>query len=310
MNTSRRFFNSPVIWGITVLFVPLAILIGRTVTFTGWFIPEAATATVLQSSAFVGDPSSDLTILTWNVLYGDEDGERSNNWMERKEAFAEIFRDHVNLDILCIQEALANQVRYFDNLLPFHNYVGVGRDDGRNAGEHCPIYYNYERFELLESETFWLSDTPDTPSQTWGNKLPRICTWARLRRLDSGQVLRVFNTHFPLVGHARIKAATLIAELIPEIDQSEAVIFAGDLNCGPKSKPRNILNSVGLRNTDVKHDSTYHIFGYGLLSLDAIMIGSRWLVQDGRVVRDKASSGYPSDHFGVYAKLRFILPRT
>ena len=309
MNTNRQFFKSPAIWITITLLLPLAVLIGRTVTLPGRFGGEAYAGTSFQSLSFA-DPSSDVKILTWNVLYGDEHGELSNNWNERKEAFAEILRDHVNLDILCIQEALDNQVRFFDNLFPFHSYVGSGRDDGRNAGEHCPIYYHYERFELVESGTFWLSDTPNTPSQTWNSKLPRICTWARLRKLDSGQVVRVFNTHFPLVAHARIKAASLIAERIFEVDRNEPIIFAGDLNCGPKSRPRNILHSVGLRHTDAKHSSTYHIFGYGLRCLDAIMVGSRWLVQRGSVVRDRASSGYPSDHFGVLAELRLVVPQT
>ena len=296
-------------WGITALLLPMAILIGRTVSFAGRFTPEASPATALQSPSYT-DRLPGVTILTWNVLYGDETGKRSNNWIERKAAFAEILKDHVDLDFLCIQEALENQVQFFDNLLPFHNYVGAGRDDGGTGGEHCPIYYNYDRFELLESDTFWLSDTPNMPSRTWGSKLPRICTWARLRKLDSDQVVRVFNTHFPLVGHARIKAATLIAERIAKLDQNDPLIFAGDLNCGPKSVPRNILRSAGLRNTDAKHNSTYHLFGYGLVSLDAIMVGSRWLVQDGRVIRDKAFSGYPSDHFGVLVKLRLNVPQT
>ena len=305
MNANRLFKRS-VTLGISIIILQVAILAGRTIT-TGLFTLKTATATPWQLSSFAGR-SSDVTLLTWNVLYGDEYGKLSNNWNERKRAFAEILRNHDNLDILCIQEALENQIRFFDNLLPSHSYVGVGRDDGGSAGEHCPIFYHRQRFELLESETFWLSDTPDTPSRTWGNKLPRICTWARLRKPDSGQVVRVFNTHFPLVAQARIKAATLIAARLSEIDQNEPVIFAGDLNCGPKSRPRDVLNSVGLRNIDAKHNPTYHLFGYGLMSLDAIMVGRQWLVQDSRVLRDKTSSGYPSDHFGVLAQLRLTIP--
>ena len=290
----------------TGLFLIIAIFIGRSIAYTGSFIPTASAANLSRSPSFI-DQVGNVTILTWNIRYGQESGKRSNNWKKRKEAFREILGTGIDIDIICTQEALENQLQFFDDLLPFHSYVGVGRGDGKRTGEHCPIYYSCERFELLESGTFWLSDTPDTPSQTWGNRLPRICTWARLRKQDSDQVVRVFNTHFPLVGHARIKAATLIAERISEIDQDEPVIFAGDLNCAPKSGPRTILNSAGLRNTDAKHNSTYHLFGFGLVSLDAIMVGSHWLVQDGRVVRDKASSGYPSDHFGLLANLRLAV---
>ena len=309
MNTSRRLLKKPVWWAIIILLVPLAIHISHTLTFVDSSIPNTSATGAFPYSAFT-DPASEITVLTWNVLYGSEEGERSNNWGDRKVAFAEILKDHVNLDILCIQEALENQVRYFDHLLPFHHYIGVGRDDGRHGGEHCPIYFHNQRFELLECDTFWLSDTPDVPSLTWGNKLPRICTWARLRRINSGQVFRVFNTHFPLNGHARKKSARLIAERISVSNPNEPIVFAGDLNCGPRSRPRIILSSAGLNNTDPNNNATFHFFGFGLVNLDAIMVGSRWLVKDIRIARDKAPSGYPSDHFGVIAKLGLKLPQT
>ena len=117
----------------------------------------------------------------------------------------------------------------------------------------------------------------------------------------------MFNTHFPLVGHARAKAATLFVQKIYKLAEDEPVILAGDLNCGPNSKPRNILRTVGLVETDESHNYTYHLFGYGLISLDAIMVNHRWIVKGGDVIRKKGESGYPSDHFGVFSNLRLSI---
>jgi endonuclease/exonuclease/phosphatase family metal-dependent hydrolase len=79
--------------------------------------------------------------------------------------------------------------------LPEYAYVGVGRDDGKTGGEYSPVFYKKERFELLDSGTFWLSETPDTPSIGWSASQHRSCMWTKMRMLSTGEEFFYLNTH-------------------------------------------------------------------------------------------------------------------
>ena len=116
-------------------------------------------------------------------------------WPIRKKAI-EIALAGTKPDILCVQEALEEQVMFLAAILPGHRRVGVGRDDGRSAGEHCSIFFDRTRFEELGGGTFWLEEPADLPPAAELRMGPkRICTWARLRDRRTGRAFRVYNTH-------------------------------------------------------------------------------------------------------------------
>ena len=76
---------------------------------------------------------------------------------------------------------------------------GVGRDDGKFRGEHCSILYLKDRFKLDKKDcgTFWFSDTPEKiASKSWGNEIPRICTWVRLIEKKTNKGFYVYNVHY------------------------------------------------------------------------------------------------------------------
>ena len=260
-------------------------------------IPSASESQGLVSSA-------DLNVLTWNIQYGSDNGERSNRWNKRKKSLETVLPATSDIDILCIQEGMQDQLRFINELFPEFDYLGNGREDGAAKGEFCAIYFDRKRLELIKSDTFWLSDTPSIPSITWGNFLPRICTWARFKDKNTDKTVRVYNTHFPLTGNARRKAAVLIAEHIAA-DPHEPVILAGDLNSGPGSIPWKTFNLIGLQNVNTAGDPTYHFRGFGIRCLDAIMIGNEGIVRDYEVIREKGKYGYPSDHFGIRTTVAF-----
>ena len=101
-------------------------------------------------------------------------------WPIRKKAIATVLAG-TKPDILCVQEALEEQGKYLAELLPGHRRVGVGRDDGRTAGEHCSILFDRSRFEELGGGTFWLEEPIDRPPAEFRLGPKRICTWVRLR---------------------------------------------------------------------------------------------------------------------------------
>ena len=52
--------------------------------------------------------------------------------------------------------------RIFAQALPEYDGIGVGRDDGKTAGEYAPLFYRKDKYEVLDSNTFWLAENPDS----------------------------------------------------------------------------------------------------------------------------------------------------
>lgn len=183
------------------------------------------------------DGPDDLGVMSFNIRYGTaDDGE--NAWPLRRELVTRTIR-HFGPDLLGVQEALRFQLDELGATLPEYREIGVGRDDGGEAGEYAAILFRAERFEPSASGTFWLSDRPETPgSVTWGNRIPRICTWATLRDLRSGVEILVVNAHLDHESaSSRERAVTLIAARAANLRGQRAVILMGDFNTGPWSSP-------------------------------------------------------------------------
>jgi endonuclease/exonuclease/phosphatase family metal-dependent hydrolase len=183
-----------------------------------------------------------ITAMSFNIRY-DNPGDKENAWPNRKEMVASTIRFH-KADIAGLQEALHHQVKDLESLLPEYAWFGVGRDDGRQAGEYNPIFYLKNRFAILHQSTFWLSDTPEKPGKAWDAACPRIATWGEIEDVRTKRTFFFFNTHFDHVGEtARVKSAELLLEKIYETSRDHPVILAGDFNCTEKDSPYKILTS-------------------------------------------------------------------
>ena len=97
---------------------------------------------------------------TFNIRYDNPD-DQENNWKFRKDRVA-TFIQQEKLDIVGMQEVLHNQLEDLKTRLPEYAEVGIGREDGKQQGEYAPIFYRKDRFKLLDSNTFWLSQYPDS----------------------------------------------------------------------------------------------------------------------------------------------------
>ena len=178
-----------------------------------------------------------LDCATFNIRY-DNPEDSLNNWKYRKDSVAAFIQRH-NLDVVGCQGVLYHQLTDLQERLPEYGYVGVCRDDGDRAGEAAPIFYKKDRFELLGSNTCWLSQYPDSVGFIgWDGACCRIATWAKLRERQTGRVFMAVNTHFDHVGtEARRKAALLIIDSIRSIvgDQPAILTLALHLNDQPAS---------------------------------------------------------------------------
>ena len=86
-----------------------------------------------------------------------------NAWTYRKDMVNDLIR-FFDFDVFGIQEGFKHQIK--DILrLENYSYIGVGRDDGEEAGEHCAIFYRNDKFKVLEHGDFWLSEHPEVPGR-------------------------------------------------------------------------------------------------------------------------------------------------
>ena len=181
--------------------------------------------------------AQNLTVISYNIRYNSQsDGE--DIWDLRKGELVGQINQH-SPDSFGVQEATQIQMQYILEALPEYAYVGVGRDNGATKGEYSAVFYLKEKFKLLESKTFWLSETPEEVSVGWDAALPRICTYAQFKEHTTGRVFWHFNTHFDHVGKAaRANSALLIIEKIKSLVSTESVfVLTGDFNASPNELP-------------------------------------------------------------------------
>ena len=156
--------------------------------------------------------------LSYNIRY-DGYSDLAPDWSQRKGPIVAQLQS-ARPTIIGFQEVLNNQLEDLSEALPSFRAVGVGRDDGKTAGEFAPIFFDTTRYLLLQSGTFWLSPTPEIPSKGWDAALNRICTYALLESKYDGKKLWVLNTHFDHIGEAAsLHSAQLFIEKFAEFNQ-------------------------------------------------------------------------------------------
>ncbi|GEO19620.1 endonuclease [Cyclobacterium qasimii] len=171
-----------------------------------------------------------MKIVSFNIRYDNpEDG--INRWQARI-PIVKSYLTSEKPDIIGMQEVLHSQTLDLQEMLSDYAFVGTGRNDNKTAGEYAPIFYNKNKFKLIDHSQFWLSETPDIPgSKSWDASLTRIVTWAQFEDIISGQKFYAFNTHFDHRGvEARMKSAELMAKKISEIAGDAPVVATGDFN--------------------------------------------------------------------------------
>jgi len=207
------------------------------------------------SSNIYSQPHS---IISYNIRY-DNNWDIENSWKIRRNKISQILVQY-SPSIIGIQEGLLNQVQYIDSSLIDYDYVGVGRDDGKEQGEFCAIYFDTTRYSVLNHSTFWLSETPDTISVGWDAALERICTYGLFKDRQTAEEFWVFNTHFDHMGaRAREQSSGLILKMINKINlRSLPIILMGDFNSIPDSPP---VNKIKTDLSDALHISLKELQG-------------------------------------------------
>lgn len=257
-----------------------------------------------------GEP---MNVASFNLRY-DNPQDGPNAWPARREMVKALIRHH-EFDIVGTQEGLAGQVADLAQMEEF-DHVGVGRDDGKQAGEHSAIFFRKSRFALLDKGDFWLSETPDRPSLGWdATCCHRIVSWARLRERASGRVLYVFSAHFDHEGVvARRASSELLLRKIAEIGRGEPAICVGDFNSTPDT-PQMRAMATTMRDAYRVSSTppygpigTYHGFRMDAPlqdRIDYVFVDRHFEVLKYAALGDSLHGRYPSDHHPVVARVQF-----
>jgi endonuclease/exonuclease/phosphatase family metal-dependent hydrolase len=192
--------------------------------------------TILPCPLLEGQTSS-FTVLTWNIR-NDHPQDGENAWPRRREALAAEVLGH-RPAIIALQEALIGQVRFLDGRFGGYRRYGVGREDGKERGEYCPVWVDTSRFDMLHARTIWLSPSPDQPGKGWDAACERIATLILLRDRRGPDTLWLVNTHWDHQGEQarRHSAGLLLTELQGPLDRDRPMLLLGDLNAAPDSEP-------------------------------------------------------------------------
>lgn len=276
-----------------------------------------------------------IAVMSYNIRQDvSSDAEQGNGWQGRKEVVCGIIRSN-DVDILGCQEVLNNQLEDMQGELEWYDYVGVGRDDGKKAGEYSPIFYARNKFQRLDSGHFWLSEKTDHPNRGWDAALPRICTWVKLKINDGGKTIWVFNLHFDHVGVvARRESTRLVLSKIAAMRGTDEVVLMGDFNVDQNNESYLLIENSGVMRdsynaADVRFapNGTFNWFNpnyYSNVRIDHIFVSRNLGVDRYRILtdtyrtpvgdysreapwanNDRHVARTPSDHFPVLVNLHF-----
>ncbi|EKD31397.1 MAG: hypothetical protein ACD_77C00339G0004 [uncultured bacterium] len=260
-----------------------------------------------------------INTATYNIRYENKsDSLNGNGWGQRLPVIVKLIQFH-DFDIFGAQEVFYGQLNGMLTLMPEYGFIGVGRTDGEKSGECSPVFYKKDKFKLMQSGNFWLSETDSKPGVGWDAALPRICTWGKFQIKENGVYFWYFNLHMDHIGvKARLESSRLVIEKIKTLAGSEPVILTGDFNSDQKSEGYKLISSTGIlqdsyetaevryaangtfnnfnpqQKTDIRIDHIFVSKGFRVMRY-GILTDTYWT----ETVKGSFVTRMPSDHFPV-----------
>jgi len=236
------------------------------------------------------------------------DGE--NRWDARKEKVASLI-NYYEPDFIGAQEVMHHQLYFLLQNLKEYAHIGVGRDDGKEAGEYSCIFYKKDKFEVLQQSTFWLSPTPNVVSKGWDAAIVRVCTYGLFKEKKSKNRFWVFNTHLDHMGKlARLESVKLIVQKIEQLNPNNLpVILTGDFNSLAEDEPIKYLNTKLIDNRtaapivfgppDTWNGFKFHEKLNGQIDYIFVNANKKLKIEKFATITDSYDLKYPSDHLPV-----------
>lgn len=204
--------------------------------------------------------------------------------------------------IIGFQESTKWHYAYLVDSLPEYDSVITYRDEAFNS-EGCPIFYNKKLYKLVDKGSFWLSETPEVMSKSWGAQYNRVCSYVILTDNTTGKDFVVFNTHLSHVSdEARINGINVVLEKIAEFGSLPSVIM-GDFNAEEGSETYKSVteNFVDARHATENTSDSHTYQGWGkpekYVRIDYFMVSKTgFSVKSYDVLSGLHDGAYSSDH--------------
>ncbi|KAF6155096.1 hypothetical protein GIB67_035843 [Kingdonia uniflora] len=325
--------------------------------------------------------SVSLSVMTFN-LHENQAEESPNSWEKRRDLCISVITSYSPM-ILCTQQGQKSQLEFLQQGLPDirlrrklfnascsilevyklmynpnygtdyfplgYDQFGTSRKGSEDTtDEHCTIFYDKEKVEVLEGGTFWLSESPAAQGSTsWGSVVPCIATWVISFSIF---LVHIVNTNMDEFSpRARRRSALLTWQHIASLPPNLPVVYCGGFNTKKESTTGRFLlgrsrehgvvgdmrdawpNSRVRKNVSLIR--TYHGFKGDKqgtaeflklifralclcwdrqtqdLHVDWVLYRGRSLIPvSSEVVNDNIDGFYPSSHYPIYTE--FLLPRT
>ncbi|HIU55117.1 MAG TPA: endonuclease/exonuclease/phosphatase family protein [Candidatus Gallibacteroides avistercoris] len=268
---------------------------------------------LIPLSAIEAKKKCQMNIASFNLRM-DTESDKENAWKYRKDFVCALVNFH-DFDIFGTQEGFTHQLNDLTRSGEYA-YVGVGRDDGKDEGEHSAILYKTSRFQVLKQGNFWFSETPEEPSYGWDAEIRRICSWAQFKDKISGKKFYFFNVHYDHIAPiARRESSKLLLQRIKEIAGDAPVFCTGDFNADETSEPIQLIYNDGLLKDSYRITATppYGPVGtwhdYNLDTkydrIDYIFVTDGITIHKYGALSDNLHRKLPSDHYPIMVEAEF-----
>lgn len=273
---------------------------------------ESRPEPVVVQQGFEEKAEDNLRVMSFNIRCLNVG---TDSWQDRIGIVSQTMLDS-EADSIGVQEATPEWMETLDTTVAEkYAHVGVGRDDGDNEGEYSAIFYLKDKYEVIDSGTFWLSETPEKPSKGWDAACNRICTWTHLKNKETGEEYVHMNSHFDHLGvKARKNSVSLILERAKAFGDIP-VVFTADMNVKEGSE-----NYIQFTESDYFYDTKYlapDTMDYCTYHdtkpqrhkddvIDYVMVNSSFEAVSYKVVTEGVDGRFVSDHYPVYSDIKFV----
>ncbi len=254
----------------------------------------------------IKDPvdANEVRIMSFNIRYSE--------FIKRIGAVPKQIGEYMP-DSVGLQECTYDWYNTLQVLLPEYEIVALGRDTGdisKDCGEMSAILYRSDKYKLVDSGHFWISETPEKVSNGWDGACNRICTWVILENCETGKQYAHVNCHLDHEGNvARAEGAKLVSQKALSFDIP--TVLTGDFNFSKGCDEYNSITALGLKDTqdiavETMSGKTYHGYNGGTSGkpIDYVFVNSKITsVSKYQIIRDKINFSYVSDHYPVYADM-------